>query len=69
MVLSSVIPQQTLETVVPIGRHVEKSDDESAGFLEKMFKSYTDSKEEVVGRYLRGETEIPLKKQAGRLVV
>lgn len=65
---ASVIPQQTLETAVPLGQHVDKSDEEADSFLAKMFDEYKKTSEESVGRYTRGETEIPLAKQAGRLL-
>ena len=66
---SSVIPRQTLETVAPIKNFVEQTDEESDGFLSKMFEKYKETEEESVGRYTRGETEVPLEKQAGRLVL
>lgn len=65
---ASVIPQQTLETAVPITQHVEKSDEEADSFIQRMFENYKATKEESVGRYTKGETVIPLEKQAGRLL-
>lgn len=64
---ASVIPQQTLETVVPIMDHVDKSDEEADSFIQRMFANYKATKEESVGRYTKGETVVPLAKQAGRL--
>lgn len=61
---SSVIPRQMLETVAPIKDFVERTDEESDGFLSKMFEKYKETEEESVGRYTRGETEVPLEKQA-----
>jgi predicted RNA-binding protein with PIN domain len=58
-----------LETVVPIMQHVDKSDEEADSFIERMFEHYKSTKEESVGRYTKGETEVPLSKQAGRLDV
>lgn len=66
---SSVMPAQMLETVVPINQFVEKTDDEADSFLSKMFEKYKETPEESVGRYARGETEIPLEKQAGRIAI
>lgn len=66
---ASVIPQQTLETAVPIMQHVDKSDEEADAFIQRMFSNYKATKEESVGRYTKGETIIPLEKQAGRLLV
>lgn len=66
---SSVIPRQIMETVVPIQQFVEKTDEESDNFLSRMFEKYLDTPEESVGRYTRGETEVPLEKQAGRIVL
>lgn len=66
---ASVIPQQTLETVVPVRQHVEKADDEEADILSRMFEQYKKTSEESIGRYTKGETEIPLAKQAGRLAI
>lgn len=63
---SSVIPQQTLETVVPIQEHVYRTEDEVDDFLYRMFEKYEDSldEEEPVGYFDIGETEIPMEEQA-----
>ena len=66
---SSVIPRQIMETVVPVQQFVEKTDKESDEFLSRMFEKFKETPEESVGRYTRGETEVPLEKQAGRIAI
>lgn len=66
---SSIIPQQTLHTSVPISQHVDRTGKESEALLGNLFNRYKSTKGELVGHYAEGETEIPLSKQAGRLAV
>jgi len=66
---ASVIPQQTLDTAIPLMDYVDWSDEETDDFLYGMFERYKEKEEEPVGWYEKGETEIPLKKQAGRLLI
>ena len=53
--------------MVPIRDFVERTDDDVDDFLSRMFEQYKSTPEESIGRYARGETEIPLEKQAGRI--
>ena len=66
---ASVVPQQTLDTVTPIMQYVDASDEEADDILSRMFERYKETEEESVGRYTKGETEIPLSKQAGCLMI
>lgn len=66
---ASVIPQQTLDTVTPIMQYVDESDAEADDVLSRMFQRYKETEEESIGRYTKGETEVPLSKQAGCLLI
>ena len=67
---ASVIPQQTLETVVPISDHTDKVDKKSEDFISAMFERYkkSTSGERSIGFKNKEYREVPLS-SAGRLVV
>lgn len=55
---ASVVPQQLLDSAVPILQHVDRVESESRDVLSSLFKNYKDQSNDKVGDYRMGETEV-----------